>query len=81
MKTQKLHTLYLQWCKETKRNGSVLIGSSIREFFEWVEEQRLSEQEYKDTCAKIMRDNITFSPQTQDYIIHGALEELWKLYK
>ena len=28
--------LYLQWCKETKRSGSVLVGSSIKEFFKWV---------------------------------------------
>ena len=37
--SKKLHSLYTQWCKETKRNGSVLIGSSIREFFDWVELQ------------------------------------------
>lgn len=29
---QKLNTLYNQWCKETKRSGGVLVGSSIREF-------------------------------------------------
>lgn len=40
---KKLHSLYIQWCKETKRNGSVLIGSSIREFFEWVDGGRKEE--------------------------------------
>lgn len=25
------------WCKETKRSGGVLIGSSVREFLEYVE--------------------------------------------
>lgn len=28
---------YDAWCKETKRNGSVLVGSSIREFIEYLE--------------------------------------------
>lgn len=37
MKPQKLHTLYLQWCKETKRNGSVITDAELQEFFEWVE--------------------------------------------
>lgn len=27
------------WAKETKRNGGVLIGSSIKEFFKWVEDR------------------------------------------
>jgi hypothetical protein len=26
--------------------------------------------------AAILRDNITFSPQTGDYVIHGAIEKL-----
>lgn len=34
-----LSDLYLQWCKETKRGGAILIGGSIREFFTWVEKQ------------------------------------------
>lgn len=33
-----LEKLYNQWCKETKRNGSVLVGKSIREFFKWLEQ-------------------------------------------
>lgn len=28
--------LYQQWCKETKRNGAVLVGGSINEFFNWL---------------------------------------------
>ena len=31
--------IYSKWCKETKRNGSVLVGSSIKEFFEWIEKE------------------------------------------
>jgi hypothetical protein len=30
--------LFNQWCKLTKRSGGVLLGSSIREFFVWLEE-------------------------------------------
>lgn len=29
---------YKQWCKETKRNGSVLVGGSMQEFFNWLDE-------------------------------------------
>jgi len=32
-----IHEYYKDWCKETKRNGGVLIGSSIKEFFDWYE--------------------------------------------
>jgi len=32
-----IEVLYQQWCKETKRNGSILIGGSIRDFFKWLE--------------------------------------------
>ena len=30
---------YAVWIKETKRNGGVLIGSSISEFFKWTEDR------------------------------------------
>lgn len=32
-----LRQKYKQWCEETKRNGSVLVGGSIYEFFDWLE--------------------------------------------
>lgn len=35
----EIEQLYNQWCKETKRNGAILIGGSIREFFIWLEEK------------------------------------------
>ena len=38
---QKLNTLYNQWCKETKRGGSVLVAGSIREFFEYYKKQSI----------------------------------------
>lgn len=34
-----MNELYKQWCKETKRNGAILIGGSIRDFFTWLEEK------------------------------------------
>lgn len=40
MKT--LNELFVEWCKETGRGGSVLVGKSIKEFFNW-----LSEKGYK----------------------------------
>lgn len=32
-----INKVYKEWCKLTKRNGGVLIGSSIKEFFEYYE--------------------------------------------
>lgn len=34
-----INELYQQWCKETKRGGAILIGGSIREFFDWLAKQ------------------------------------------
>lgn len=31
---------YKQWCAKTKRNGGVLVGSSINEFFDYYLEQQ-----------------------------------------
>ena len=30
-----INKIFKQWCTETKRSGGVLVGSSIREFFEY----------------------------------------------
>lgn len=34
----RIQDLYTEWCKETKRTGSVLVGGSIKEFFEWLDD-------------------------------------------
>ena len=34
-----LNKLFKQWCKETKRSGGVIVGSSVREFFDYVTKQ------------------------------------------
>ena len=34
----KINDAFLKWCKLTKRSGGVLVGSSIREFFKWLED-------------------------------------------
>ena len=39
MEKLTLNIAFKQWCKETKRSGGVLVGSSIREFFAWYELQ------------------------------------------
>ena len=44
-------------------------------------EQEQDEKNFKETVAKILKDNITFSGQVGDYIIHGALEKIWELHK
>lgn len=30
-----IYELFKDWCKETNRNGGVIVGSSIREFCTW----------------------------------------------
>ena len=47
--------LYKQWCKETKRNGGVLVGGSINEFFDWLEDNNYYVSkyvEYSDSFQK-----------------------------
>ncbi len=46
---KELEKLYSQWCKETKRSGSVLMRSSIYEFFDWLGENGY--QLYKQSSA------------------------------
>lgn len=36
MTAYQIEDLYKQWLKETNRSGSVLVGKSIKEFFEWL---------------------------------------------
>ena len=36
----EIHDLFKQWCKETHRNGGVLVGKSVREFFDYYLEKR-----------------------------------------
>lgn len=53
-----IQQLYNQWCKETKRTGSVLVGGSIREFFEWVDEEGYylrKEVQFSDSFQKSMQ--------------------------
>jgi hypothetical protein len=38
------------------------------------------EREFKDKVIQIMRDQITFSGQLHDYVVHGALESIWRLH-
>ena len=33
----QLTDIYKQWCKETKRSGGVLVGSSIQEFLAYAQ--------------------------------------------
>lgn len=35
-----LERAYKIWCSETKRNGGVIMGSSMKEFFVWYEKYR-----------------------------------------
>lgn len=33
-----LQKVYKKWCKDTKRNGAILVGGSIREFIKVIED-------------------------------------------
>ena len=38
-KNFSINSLYKKWLKDTKRSGSVLVGSSIREFLDYAEKE------------------------------------------
>ena len=54
MKEVDLIELYWEWCKKTKRNGGVLVGGSIREFLEYVEDNCITfkREEYERNYAE-----------------------------
>ena len=67
--------LYREWCKETKRNGGVLIGKSITEFFEWFARKHsvtpvLSEQEIKEEA-----DDLYYEGTKTYCSIHHSLQQ------
>ena len=61
----KIETLYKQWCKETKRGGAVLVGGSIREFFEWLE------RDYKLVKSEIENSEYKKDSEPQIHTIGG----------
>jgi mRNA-degrading endonuclease YafQ of YafQ-DinJ toxin-antitoxin module len=38
------------------------------------------EKAFEEKVAEILRENIYFSGQLGDYVIHGALEKIWELH-
>lgn len=57
MKEQvNLQELYKQWCKETKRNGAILVGGSIREFLDYVEERCITFKKTQDERSNTEKD-------------------------
>lgn len=46
MKT--IHQYFKEWCKLTKRSGGVLLGSSLKQFFDWYTD--VVETANKPTC-------------------------------
>ena len=72
VKATELNTLYDQWCKETKRNGAVLIGGSMREFFEWLEEKEVPatsmDQHFEDLLRiayELQQKSLLHQPEEQ----------------
>jgi hypothetical protein len=45
------HERFKDWCKETNRSGGVLVGSSIKEFCEWLDKKEVPEKEV-EFCGK-----------------------------
>jgi len=74
---------YKQWCEETKRNGSVLVGGSMYEFFDWIEKQqpKIITEEWisvEDSTKPEKGERIeVFSPQykTGDSMRHRIIDE------
>lgn len=54
---KELRDKYKQWCEETKRNGSVLVGGSVYEFFDWMDESSTSVDELKEYIKFILFTN------------------------
>lgn len=48
MTAHQVEALYNQWLKETNRGGSVLLGKSIREFFEWLKSKTVDLEKLQD---------------------------------
>lgn len=56
---------YKQWCKETKRNGGVLVGGSMYEFFKWLDESSAPESggEEKELWEEVINDINTLNKE------------------
>lgn len=39
-KPPSIKSEFKKWCKETNRTGGVLLGRSLQEFFDWLEEKQ-----------------------------------------
>jgi len=57
--------LYEKWCKETKRNGSVLVGGSIKEFFDW-----LKQPEYQEITKKAVESKYRLDTKPSDTAVY-----------
>lgn len=40
----------------------------------------MNEEQFKKAVAEILRKEITFSGQLNDFVIHGALDSIWELH-
>ena len=40
----------------------------------------MTEEQFKNRCAEILREHVTFSHQLGDFVIHGALDAIWRLH-
>jgi hypothetical protein len=73
MNSKFLKQKYSEWCKETRRNGAVLVGGSIDDFFEWLDESCPPPVSAEVVSQLFLYDNI--SP---DFIPIDNLEEAKK---
>lgn len=60
----KIIELYKMWCKETNRSGGILLGSSIREFFTWLENHYI-------LIKKKMKTSKEFNEKYKDFLEEG----------
>lgn len=69
----RLETIYNKWLKETKRSGGVLLGSSIREFFEYYEKNNIVTLKGEDISTELKRPPISPPKDIKESHFSGVL--------
>jgi hypothetical protein len=65
------HERFKDWCKETNRSGGVLVGSSIKEFCEWLDKEK--EAAKKIDSTELL--NAINSGRGSSWVWNGEYEE------
>lgn len=87
------HEQFKQWCKETNRSGGVLVGSSIKEFCDWLDKNsrpKYNSNELKKALDLHEKSEFTTASSTNTFTMNNHSDtpdsvlslshqlELWK---